>query len=95
MLPVLCDEVGSGDTISVRHDKIVTIRCQDSLVQDPAFLKSVVLLPDMLDLNRTFTSESLDNGTSFCFGSIISDYDFMEIVVLSRPAPKYFFQPDW
>jgi len=76
MMSMLEDKVVPGDTIAVGDDKIFPISCQERFVQDLAFPKPVIGLPNMLNLEIGFTLKSIDHPLCFLSRAIISDHDF-------------------
>src|SRR5210317_10862 len=87
------DEVRVRDTIAIGEYQIFAPACDDRLVQYLAFLKTIVLLPDMLDRDIDLFFHRFNNIPGFLAGAVIGYDDFKIPVGLRRKSPQRLFQP--
>ena len=87
------DEIRLGDAVAVGEQQIVGPRRQNRLVQDAAFLKAFVRMPDVVQRQPQRLANRLRFLSRLGFGPIVGDDDFEPAIGLVGKSPEAFFQP--
>lgn len=82
--PVNCDEVRPWDAVAIRKHQVVTGRGVGGLVEDGTFLKTIVRVPNMLDIETGIRTNPFDSLAGLGARTIVGNHELKIPVRLTR-----------
>ena len=76
-------EVVSWNAVAIRENQIIARRFFNGSIEDGAFLKSVIFMPNMMDSYFGCRLDSIDDFSCSIIRSIIRYHDFIRLFDLS------------
>lgn len=87
------EKILAGNTVAIGEDQISRGNFKNRFIENPAFAKTFIFLPDVLYVETRFGPHPIDQLASVVGGPVIGNYDFKVAMTLSAVTPENFLQP--